>query len=495
MTSKYTLYLLFFYYYCYIKLLKIYNYTDTDTDMDIPIVIISFNNYKYVKNTLEQIKRINIRYYKNIIIMDNCSTCKETLHYLQTVDVGVVFNQTNNGPWIQENCNSELYHKLPNKFIISDPDLQYNENIPSNFIDILSALSDKYGCNKIGFALDIQDFDKMYQDSNYTKGQSIYDWESKFWESRIDDNNYELYVADIDTTFCLTNKLNNYRGIRIAGNFLAKHIPWYVDNKIYNRYDINKTVYNANAVHSSIRTLLKNYSDENYESVKRNNETFFINKSQQNINFFKNIFSSWENDTFVIFDRFLKKNKTFIDVGAWVGTTGMYGSRLSKDIICVEADSDSYRELEMNMKDNCEKNYKLINKAIYHIDNIHISFGKNRFLNNSQLNDSTSQIYDSNANVNANANVNVVETITIKRIIEGYNVNYKDISLIKVDIEGGEENILEDLYYIYATYNVPLYVSFHYSWWNDKNLDRFAFLSYENKKVIYNNPFISILFQ
>lgn len=47
--------------------------------MDIPILVICYNNYKYVKNTLEQIKKINSEYYKNIQIVNNSSNCLETI--------------------------------------------------------------------------------------------------------------------------------------------------------------------------------------------------------------------------------------------------------------------------------------------------------------------------------------------------------------------------------------------------------------------------------
>lgn len=430
--------------------------------MDIPIIIISFNNYKYVKNTLEQIKNINQDYYNNIIVMDNCSTCEDTINYLKFLNdlkIAVIFNKKNNGPWVTYNCNSDLYNKLPNKFIITDPDLGFNKNIPNNFIDILSELSDKYKCNKIGFALDIQDCDKMFQANNFHKTQYV--WESKFWKSKINDSKYELYLADIDTTFCLINKSYNTNCIRIAGDFLAKHIPWYVENNIYNIYSINKIVYN-DAVHSTIRNTLKQHSDDNYECVNKNKEVFYINKSQKNIDFFKNIFSSWEKDTFEIFDKFLDKNKTFIDIGAWIGATGMYASRMSKDIICLEADIDAFRELELNMKDNCEKNYKLINKPI---------------------------------NIINYANSNSVETMTIKKIIEQSNIYYDNISLIKVNINGGEENILDDLYEIHKTYNIPLYISFHYDLWINKNLERFSYLNNKQRQQIKENPFVSLLFE
>jgi GT2 family glycosyltransferase len=206
--------------------------------MDIPIIIICYNNYKYVKNTLDQILRINKDYYKNISILDNNSVCLNTIDFLKSVDVNVINNSSNNGPRISSSNNKNIYDILPDKFILTDPDLKLNENIPTNFIEILSDLSDKYGANKIGFALDISDFDKMYKDNNYFSNRSIYDWEKRFWKIKINDDDYELYEHDIDTTFCLVNKNQyNFKCIRIAGNFTAKHLPWYIENEIYNVYE------------------------------------------------------------------------------------------------------------------------------------------------------------------------------------------------------------------------------------------------------------------
>ena len=83
---------------------------------------------------------------------------------------------------------------------------------------------------------------------------------------------------------------------------------------------------------------------------------------------------------------------------------------------------------------------------------------------------------------------------TLIHKIDNNNINPSEISLIKVDIKGGEEFILNDLYYIHKKYSIPLYISFHYDWWKDKNLNRFDFLTESYKKSILNNPFISILF-
>lgn len=82
----------------------------------------------------------------------------------------------------------------------------------------------------------------------------------------------------------------------------------------------------------------------------------------------------------------------------------------------------------------------------------------------------------------------------MQTLIQNCNINYNDISLIKVNIESGEKFILNDLYDIYSKYKVPMYISFHYSWWKDKNLNRFSFLTEEQKSDIIKNPFISLLF-
>lgn len=439
--------------------------------MNIPIIVVCYNNYSYVKNTLSQILKINKEYYKNIQILNNNSTCLNTIKFLNSCDVKVINSSSNEGPWISNNTNKWLYDTLPDKFILTDPDLKLNENIPNNFIEILSELSDKYQPTKIGFALDISDFDKMYKDRDYTQGKTIYEWELRFWQNKINNYNYELYIAEIDTTFCLVNKKFVYNSIRIAGNFTAKHLPWYVDNEIYSIYENYKNMINTTKI-STISSIIKKNIETNYLKIYKNDEMFFIekNESNQNLLFCKNDYNNKENETFEILDKYLSQDKIFIVIGEWIGTTAMYGSRKSKHVYSIESDSISCNNILMNLKTNCVENYTVINKAIFNVDNLKLK------------DDSTSHIYNNE------------NTITLEQIIQTYQINIPEISLIKVDIEGGEENILNDLFDMRVKNNTPLYISFHYTWWKDKNLERFGFLSENVKNQIINNPFISIFF-
>lgn len=79
-------------------------------------------------------------------------------------------------------------------------------------------------------------------------------------------------------------------------------------------------------------------------------------------------------------------------------------------------------------------------------------------------------------------------------VILDEKINPTEISLIKVDIGSGEEYILKDLHNLHSVNKVPLYVNFHYDEWNDKNLDRFEFLTQRQKDLIRNYPLCSILF-
>jgi hypothetical protein len=132
---------------------------------------------------IKQLIKINANYKKDIIIVDNASTCEETLNFLKNTEVKTIIND-NNGPWITPNINQHIWDILPNEFILTDPDLEYNENTPSNFIEILSTLSNKYKCAKIGLALRIDDFDKMYQYVYYS-GKNIYEWEKEYWKNQL----------------------------------------------------------------------------------------------------------------------------------------------------------------------------------------------------------------------------------------------------------------------------------------------------------------------
>ncbi len=241
----------------------------------------------------------------------------DTLDYLKRCNVKVMYNDRNIGPWINPYINEHIYNALPEKFIYTDPDLQFHPNMPANFVDILNEISEKYEKYKVGLALDISDYEKMYNYVyNEERSQTIWEWEQQFWDNKVDNNDYELYNADIDTTFVFVNKKYSIRDvyIRVAGDLTAKHIPWYMDNSIYNVYD-RYNFCNKTTDISTTSKVIRKYLNSHYIRINKNNDFILIKNDDkdQNFSFWTSIYHSWESETFSVFDDILSKDKIFID--------------------------------------------------------------------------------------------------------------------------------------------------------------------------------------
>jgi hypothetical protein len=193
---------------------------------DITLVIIAWNNLFFVRRFIDQIVKLGIP--NPILILDNASTYQPLFSYYQELKTGPLKDRVE--IWlIRENLGHEVYLKLasnlPQIYLLSDPDLELNPNMPPNVGEHLLAISEKYGFGKVGLALDLSDHDKFIT-GGY--GEKVYDGESNYYKTRVNDADYEIYLAPIDTTFCLVNnKYDFYKGLRVGGNFVAKHLPWY----------------------------------------------------------------------------------------------------------------------------------------------------------------------------------------------------------------------------------------------------------------------------
>ncbi len=131
--------------------------------------------------------------------------------------------------------HKEIRDLLPQVFILSDPDLQLNEAMPDDFLEILRGLTNEFKIGKAGVALDISRPEELSDERLRlgTRDYSIVEWESQFWRLRVEtQSGLEVYAAEVDTIFALCNQeylnpdsLN--QGVRVAGSFVAKHLPWY----------------------------------------------------------------------------------------------------------------------------------------------------------------------------------------------------------------------------------------------------------------------------
>ena len=174
-------------------------------------------------------------------------------------------------------------------------------------------------------------------------------------------------------------------------------------------------------------------------------------------------YQDWEKDTFQDFEKVTDKNKTAIDLGAWIGTTSLWLARHFNHVVSVECDPVSIERLRKNVQINDIDNITIIPHPVSHSERLvtigpreELSYGCNVNTGTAinYIKDEKTTLFDS-----------TTKTTTLKHIMKGFN----DVSFIKCDIEGHEENIIEEVFAV----GVPVHLSFHIPWWKDQNVHRF----------------------
>lgn len=197
----------------------------------IPVIIPSYNQLYYIKNTIKQLKRFGL---ENFVIFDNGSTYPPIFKWFEQTNFPVVIDPSNPGPR-DFFVNINIWNKLPNYFIVTDPDLEYSDKTPDTLVKDLMEISDLMKWPKISLALDTSEEDKMVP--------MVKEWEKEYWVNVIATTKYgdPIYQAKTDTTFSLYNKkfvtrpgllawdADFFTAPRIAGNFTCKHWGWYYD--------------------------------------------------------------------------------------------------------------------------------------------------------------------------------------------------------------------------------------------------------------------------
>ncbi|TCP70105.1 FkbM family methyltransferase [Baia soyae] len=160
--------------------------------------------------------------------------------------------------------------------------------------------------------------------------------------------------------------------------------------------------------------------------------------------------NGWEEHTFNILDRFLSVDHTYLDIGAWVGPTALYGAHLSKHVYAIEPDQVAFAEFKQNLDLNPLLSSKTtpINAALS---------GKSETINlysNGAFGNSMSSIMPTGSDDSY-----TVEGITISDLMNKYNIN--DLNFIKMDVEGSEYFLVPAMEEFLESEKPTLYLSFH----------------------------------
>lgn len=161
-----------------------------------------------------------------IYLIDNASSYEPLLEYLSSSPHHVVRVGENLGhrsPWLSGAVPRHARHR---SFVVSDPDVVPIEECPLDAIDHFAQILDRYDdLHKVGFGLKIDDLPE-----HYPLAEEVRRWEAQFWTEEIEP---DVYRAGIDTTFALYRALAGRhlveRSARTGGNYVARHLAWYLD--------------------------------------------------------------------------------------------------------------------------------------------------------------------------------------------------------------------------------------------------------------------------
>ena len=140
----------------------------------------------------------------------------------------------------------------------------------------------------------------------------------------------------------------------------------------------------------------------------------------------------WEPETFAVLDQFLSADKDYLDIGAWIGPTVLYGARRARHVWCFEPDPTAFRHLAWNLDLNGISNVSAFGVALSD------QFGVARMASvRGEPGDSTSSLLHEGAHGS--------DALTIAwDQFEAVN-DLSGVSLVKMDIEGAEFFVLPTL--------------------------------------------------
>lgn len=161
---------------------------------------------------------------------------------------------------------------------------------------------------------------------------------------------------------------------------------------------------------------------------------------------------TWESSTFRTIDNHTHPDTLAIDCGAWIGPTALYMAQRAGLCLAFEPDPVAYATLSSNHDLNADAPWisrlKIFNEAIH-------SSGAPIQIAGAGGNSMTSAL-----NINAETSW-TVRTRRLQDILGEYRGGFPKV-FVKIDVEGGEYDILPSIADVLADTSVSFLISFHY---------------------------------
>lgn len=203
--------------------------------------------------------------------------------------------------------------------------------------------------------------------------------------------------------------------------------------------------------------------------LERHGASFSVVETTEHLNhFWRNLYPSWEEETYHTILPYLSLDKTFLDIGAWQGPISMVAQKYSKQCICFEPDPEAFANLSKNIQLNNFNNVVAVNKAVSSEQSLRLGHPTELGAGVSSYHIEGNELFNK---IRTSTNDLIIEcgTISIANILQEYKLTPNDISIIKIDIEGYEcellrDQTLKDL----KDFGIPMHISMHPLMFSDK---------------------------
>jgi FkbM family methyltransferase len=158
----------------------------------------------------------------------------------------------------------------------------------------------------------------------------------------------------------------------------------------------------------------------------------------------------WEPGTLAILRRYLNPASVYYDIGAWIGPTVVYAAQRSKMVFAFEPDPIAYRYLLENITNNALTNVRAFNLAVAATAGV------------SQLHSFGTKLGDSMSSLLPQADGSSgwpVTRVTIDTLVNELGCTTPDF--VKIDIEGGEFDLIPALRSHLERWKPVVYLSLH----------------------------------
>ncbi len=144
----------------------------------------------------------------------------------------------------------------------------------------------------------------------------------------------------------------------------------------------------------------------------------------------------WKPEIYEVLDAFLDEEQSYIDLGAWIGTTVFYGCQLAKHCYTMEPDPEAYKQLQDNLALNIRYEDKIsLSKECLYSKSGEVTLGND----SSPLGgNGYSSLFYKNPLITWDVPSLTFEDFIKKNEITEYN-------FINMDIQGGEAHVLPQM--------------------------------------------------